>query len=107
MGKPDIAVKNWLSDNERFADLFNGMVFGGRLVVRAEELESMDRETDIIVTDKDGKRKGVQRYRDIVKRWKKGVDLAVLTCEALILIRSDSCAREKANQRGAVSIQGN
>lgn len=82
MGKPDIAVKNWLSDNERFADLFNGMVFGGRLVVRAEELESMDRETDIIVTDKDGKRKGVQRYRDIVKRWKKGVDLAVLTCEA-------------------------
>ena len=65
MGKPDIAVKNWLSDNERFADLFNGMVFGGRLVVRAEELESMDRETDIIVTDKDGKRKGVQRYRDI------------------------------------------
>ena len=82
MGKPDIAVKNWLSDNERVADLFNGMVFGGRLVVRAEELESMDRETDIIVTDKDGKRKGVQRYRDIVKRWKKGVDLAVLTCEA-------------------------
>ncbi len=82
MGKLDIAVKNWLSDNERFADLFNGMVFGGRLVVRAEELESMDRETDIIVTDKDGKRKGVQRYRDIVKRWKKGVDLAVLTCEA-------------------------
>ena len=72
MGKPDIAVKNWLSDNERFADLFNGMAFGGRLVVRAEELESMDRETDIIVTDKDGKRKGVQRYRDIVKRWKKG-----------------------------------
>lgn len=82
MGNPDIAVKNWLSDNERFADLFNGMVFGGRLVVRAEELESMDRETDIIVTDKDGKRKGVQRYRDVVKRWKKGVDLAVLTCEA-------------------------
>ena len=82
MGKPDIAVKHWLNDNERFADLFNGTVFGGRHVIRAEELESMDRETDIIVTDKNGKRKGVQRYRDIVKRWKKEVDLAVLTCEA-------------------------
>lgn len=82
MGKPDIAVKHWLNDNERFADLFNGTVFGGRRVIRAEELESMDRETDIIVTDKNGKRKGVQRYRDIVKRWKKEVDLAVLTCEA-------------------------
>ena len=30
MGKADIAVKNWLSDNERFADLFNCMIFGGR-----------------------------------------------------------------------------
>ena len=45
MGKADIAVKNWLSDNERFADLFNGMIFGGRQVVRPEELENMDRET--------------------------------------------------------------
>lgn len=82
MGRADIAVKNWLNDNERFADLFNGVVFGGRQVVRSEELESMDRETDIIVTDKEGKRKGVQRYRDIVKRWKKKMDLAVLACEA-------------------------
>lgn len=30
MGRADIAVKNWLNDNERFADLFNGVVFGGR-----------------------------------------------------------------------------
>ena len=30
MGKADIAVKNWLSDNERFANLFTGMIFGGR-----------------------------------------------------------------------------
>lgn len=82
MGRADIAVKNWLNDSERFADLFNGVVFGGRQVVRSEELESMDRETDIIVTDKEGKRKGVQRYRDIVKRWKKKMDLAVLACEA-------------------------
>lgn len=55
MGKADIAVKNWLSDRERFADLFNGTVFGGKQVVLPEELEDLDRETDIIVTDKDGK----------------------------------------------------
>ena len=82
MGKADIAVKSWLSDNERFADLFNGMIFGGRQVVRPEELENMDRETDIIVTDKREKSKGMQRHRDVVKRWKKGLDLAVLACEA-------------------------
>lgn len=82
MGKADIAVKNWLSDNDRFADLFNGTIFGGRQIVRPEELENMDRETDIIVTDKEKKSRGMQRHRDVVKRWKKGLDLAVLACEA-------------------------
>ena len=38
MGKADIAVKNWLNDRERFADLFNGTVFGGKQVVLPEEL---------------------------------------------------------------------
>ena len=82
MGKADIAVKNWLSDNERFADLFNGMIFGGRQVIRPEELDTMDRETDIIITDKNGKSRGMQRHRDIAKRWKRQVALAVLACEA-------------------------
>ncbi|MBM6752670.1 transposase, partial [Mediterraneibacter glycyrrhizinilyticus] len=41
MGKADIAVKNWLSDKERFADLFNGTVFGGKQVVLPENLEDM------------------------------------------------------------------
>ncbi len=81
MGKADIAVKNWLSDRERFADLFNGTVFGGRQVVLPEELEDMDRETDIIITDKGEKEHGVQRYRDLVKRWNHEILLAVLACE--------------------------
>ncbi len=41
MGKADIAVKNWLGNNERFADLFNGIVFGGRQVISPEELENI------------------------------------------------------------------
>ena len=81
MGKADIAVKNWLSDRERFADLFNGTVFGGKQVVLPEELEDMDRETDIIITDKGEKEHGVQRYRDLVKRWNHEILLAVLACE--------------------------
>lgn len=82
MGKADIAVKNWLSDNERFADLFNGMIFGGRQVIRPEELETLDRETDIIIPDKNGKSRGIQRHRDIAKQWRQQVALAVLACEA-------------------------
>lgn len=81
MGKADIAVKNWLNDRERFADLFNGTVFGGKQVVLPEELEDMDRETDIIITDKDRKERGAQRYRDLVKRWNHEILLAVLACE--------------------------
>lgn len=82
MGKRNAAVNNWLSDNRRFADLFNGAVFDGRQIIRAEELEDLDRETDIVISGKGGTSKGVQRYRDIVKRWRGGTDLAVLACES-------------------------
>lgn len=43
MGKADAAVRNWLSDKRRFADLFNGVIFSGREVVTADELEEQKR----------------------------------------------------------------
>ncbi len=82
MGKADTAVKTWLNNNERFADLFNGTVFGGEQIVLPDELEDLDRETDILATDKTGKERSFRRHRDLVKRWKKKVDLSVLACEA-------------------------
>lgn len=82
MGKADAAVKIWLNDNERFADLFNGAMFHGEQIILPDELEDLDRETDILVTDKQGKRRGMQRHRDLVKRWRRKIDLAVLACES-------------------------
>lgn len=82
MGNENVAVNRWLNDHERFADLFNGTVFGGRQVVRPEHLEDMDRESDVLLPDRTGKGKSIQRYRDIVKRWKRGANLAVLACES-------------------------
>lgn len=82
MGKADIAVNQWLGNNQRFASLCNGALFGGQEIVRPEELEDLKREADILITDKNGKTKGVQRHRDIVKRWRGGTDLAVLACES-------------------------
>ena len=82
MGKADVAVNRWLVDNERFASLCNGVVFGGQQVIKPEELENLDRETDILLADKGGKTKGMERRRDIIKRWKKGADLAILACES-------------------------
>lgn len=46
MGKADVAVNRWLEDNERFASLCNGVGFGGQQVIKPEELENLDRETD-------------------------------------------------------------
>ncbi len=82
MGKIDISIKQWLKNNERFADLFNGVLFDGRRVILPQDLSDIDSEADIIITDKAGKDKGVQRYRDIVKSWKGNISLAILAVEA-------------------------
>ena len=55
MGTGNAAVRQWMSNPERFADLFNGMVFEGEQVIRPEELEPVDGEEDILLTDKNGK----------------------------------------------------
>lgn len=81
MGTGNTVVKQWLRDKERFADLFNGQMFGGKQVILAKDLEPVDSEADILVTDKDGKTRELQRYRDIVMQWKKGPLLAILGCE--------------------------
>lgn len=48
MGKSNIAVKQWLRNKKRFADLFNGTIFQGEQIVLPEELEEIDSESSII-----------------------------------------------------------
>lgn len=81
MGVSDIAVKQLLKDKNRFADLFNGMIFQGEQRILSEELEETESESGLIVTDKSGKERGLQKYRDITMHWKKGADLTILACE--------------------------
>lgn len=38
MGKLNSVMKNYLSDERHFADLFNGVCFQGRQKIKAEEL---------------------------------------------------------------------
>ena len=38
MGKISNSINNYLSDNRRFADLFNGICFHGEMVIREEDL---------------------------------------------------------------------
>ena len=81
MGKGNAAVKQWLGNPRRFADLFNGIVFQGKQVILPEDLHPATGETDILVSDKNEKTKEVQRYRDIIMRWEQGAYLVLLACE--------------------------
>ena len=81
MGKGNAAVRQWMSNPKRFADLFNGMVCEGEQVIRPEELEPADGETDLLLEDKNGKLQEVHRCRDLVMRWKRGCLLVLLACE--------------------------
>lgn len=81
MGKGDTSLSVWLEDKERFADLFNGAVFQGEQIVEAEKLETDKKEAKELISSKDGKLKNIERNRDIVMKWKDGVNLAILACE--------------------------
>ena len=43
--KPDIILKNFWKNNERFADIFNAYLFQGEQIIKSEDLTEAD--TDI------------------------------------------------------------
>ena len=67
MGAKDTKAKEYLSDNERFADLCNAVLFDGEQVVRAEDLEEKDTAEVLSVFGTDKKEVQLQRWRDLLK----------------------------------------
>ena len=82
MGKNDVKINRWLSEKKRYADLFNGILFDGKQIIHAEELEPTDRKAEILLEEKTGKETAAERYRDIVMQWNQGMELAVLAVES-------------------------
>lgn len=98
MGNYDDVVYSYLSDNDRFADLFNAVFFGGREVLKGKMLEA-DAERCMDVPDEEGyteevpsskrrsrrqaKKKQPQTvgFRDIKKRLKTGEGFVVMAVE--------------------------
>ena len=76
MGRKNEAMLSYLEDEERFADLFNQVYFGGSQVVDAKELE----EASEAYHGKPGEKGG--RARDIKKRLKSGRELKILALES-------------------------
>lgn len=75
MGKPDTVMQSYLSDRERFADLFNGVFFQGEQVIRACDLQNSSER----YSEPQGH--GANRYRDIKMSIKDGGSLRVLAVE--------------------------
>lgn len=68
MGLNDSVINKYLSIPEIFADLFNGLIFGGEEVLNAGDLTPVDSKDSVILTGADGKLYTKDRYRDVIKK---------------------------------------
>ena len=82
MGKADVNVNIWLSEKNRFANLFNGVIYGGENVILPEDLEEVNPVSSVNVKNRVGKTKSMKKYRDIIMRWKNQATLVLLANEA-------------------------
>lgn len=62
----DTITKEYMSDNDKFADIFNYFVFGGRDVIHEASLKEMD-PTELSVILYEDKSEVIQKFRDILK----------------------------------------
>ena len=73
MGIIDTEGKKYLSDNKIFADAFNYLVYGGKQVIKADELREID-TTALAMPYGNNAKVPVQKYRDILKLWNAMMD---------------------------------
>ena len=71
----DLVDYNYLSDDLRYADLFNGALFGGKQIVDAANLG--ERDTKVVVSG----RKKKARTRDVIRKYGKETNYAVMGVE--------------------------
>lgn len=79
--KTDVRLKDFWRPNDRFADLFNAVVFGGAEVIKPESLQEMDTDMSGIIQFKNYE-EALVRTRDLVKKMAYGVEFAVLGVES-------------------------
>ena len=79
--KPEVALKEYWDDNDRFADLFNTCLFGGHKLINPENLKECDTDESAIIDYKNGMIESVKRHRDIAKSYNKGLDLVIIGIE--------------------------
>ena len=83
--KPDTVLKNYWSDNERFADFFNAVLFHGEQKIFPNELEELDTEESTVLEHREYA-ESITASRDSIKVRKKssalGVEFVILGIES-------------------------
>lgn len=73
MGEIDAEAKKYMSDNARFADAFNYLIYSGRPVIDPIKLMPLD-TTEIVIPYGNEAREPVQKFRDLLKLWQAMTD---------------------------------
>ncbi len=73
VGLVDTEGKKYLYNNDIFADAFNYLVYGGKSVIKPDELKELD-TTELAMPYGNGTKVPVQKYRDVLKIWSAKTD---------------------------------
>ena len=76
----DVLLKDFWRDNERFADLFNTILFQGKKILDPSSLHEMDTDVSGVIGLK-GYNQTISRMRDVIKKTAYGVDFIVCGIE--------------------------
>ena len=74
--KPDTILKTFWKNNQRFADLFNTVLFEGNPVLKPNDLQEVDTDVSSIIKF-NGHAEIVQRILDVVRKTAYGVDFII------------------------------
>ena len=80
--KPDVVLKEYWENNERYADFFNAVLFGGREVIKASQLKERDTEESNIL-ELGSKAESITAARDLFRVIKTamGVEFSLVGIE--------------------------
>lgn len=81
MGAENAVTKQYLSEPERFAEVFNNEVFQGKQMIQADKLTELDPGELAAVVETHKELKFLERYRDCMKVYDDKVFLALLGIE--------------------------
>lgn len=78
--KPDTVLKNFWRDNQRFADVFNTVLFNGKQVLKPEDLKEADTDISSVIKF-NNHAETVQQILDVVRKTADGTDFIIWSLE--------------------------